>query len=170
VERSVVTSDGVLAALAALGHPAVIHQAVTDRELPLLLGALLAVVETEVMHQAVSADRQPRVVDGAIAQTSADEDPTHLALLAALRLERTAIELGRILGGTEPPGREVVALAVQAARAASIATTAHLSATHASGYHRSDQSLHAHLLALETGVTNVVEGYNAVVDRFREGA
>jgi hypothetical protein len=123
--RRVVTADHVLAALAVLGLPASSSYPATEWHMPLLLGVLLKTVETEIADQAGDPDRQRRVVDGYLAQSSPEVDPLSLTVL---RLQRTSTELDRI---------------------------------------RADMTDQAHLVALETDITDMINRFDALAARLQ---
>lgn len=153
-------ANHVTTALAILGSPAASQYPPTDRHLPLLLGALLNVVESEIALQLGEHDPEwaARVLDGFLAQPG----PARPLELAALRLDRTAVELSRSIEGTAP-GRQVLDVAHQASRCASIALMVHLAALDGHGYRPDDDQLQAGLVALEIAVTDVINRFNEMV-------
>jgi hypothetical protein len=163
MESQTVTAESVVAALAALGRPASSDRPLTDRDLPALLGALLAVVETEIMEHGGAPDAQARVIDGQTVQTGANDDSTHLSVLTALRLGRTAAQLR----GPAGPARSLMTdLAAEAARAASAAMTLHLTTTDPDSYDWSERALHTQLVTLEDSVNAVIQRYSALAQAF----
>ena len=162
MDQRPVTANHVLTALAVLGCPATTQYVATDRHLPLLLGALLNVVEDEIADQACDPDRQDRVLDGFAAQSGPDSDDRQLSL-AARRLDRTASEIDRFVGGVTPPASQLLELARQASRCADIALTVHLVAAEADGYRPTNQRLQAQLLTLGICITEMIDRFNEMV-------
>src|SRR5262245_45447785 len=163
MDNQPVTSNHVLTALAILGCRASPQYVATDRHLPLLLGALLNVVEAEIADQITDPDRQDRVLDGYVTESSLGGGPVRQLSLAAARLDRTATELDRFVGDPGQPDSQILDLAGQASRCAGLAISVHLTATAADGYRPSNELLQAQLLALGISITEMINRFNDMV-------
>lgn len=127
--RRPITCQGVIDALDALGLKPKLTHAPTDKDLPQLLGALLAAVETAMTHHVSTDEQWLDVLQGQIRGTGSVPDPRPYLLLAAWRLGRTRSEIAQLMEDSGNPDHPFMALAAEAARAASTATALHLSAT-----------------------------------------
>ncbi|MEW1584799.1 hypothetical protein AB0283_05050 [Micromonospora vinacea] len=168
-DATAVTSDGVMRALAALGRPAKAEQAVTDRDLPTLLGALLAVVETEISEHVKSNEKLSRLLDGQISQTGGAQDPTLMLLLAALRLGRTGYEFRAMLDESGQPDHPIMSLAVEATRAASVAANLHLGAAGPDQYGMTEADFREQLATLRESVQETARRYNVLAEMLPGG-